>query len=95
MIFLPQPSSLSYGEGTFTIHYDSRIFLDSESPAELFLPHSLQLLFHSNLYHNAVRDNLLPLLLIWLTLSLFDASTAFAFSRSALSFAIILSSFFF
>ena len=36
MIFLPQPSSLSYGEGTFTIHYDSRIFLDSESPAELF-----------------------------------------------------------
>ena len=34
MIFLPQPSSLSYGEGTFTIHYDSRIFLDSESPAE-------------------------------------------------------------
>ena len=30
MIFLPQPSSLSYGEGTFTIHYDSRIFLDSE-----------------------------------------------------------------
>ena len=36
MIFLPQPSSLSYGEGTITIHYDSRIFLDSESPAELF-----------------------------------------------------------
>ena len=36
MIFFPQPSSLSYGEGTFTIHYDSRIFLDSESPAELF-----------------------------------------------------------
>ena len=31
----------------------------------LFLPHSLQLLCHSNLYHNAVRDNLLPLLLIW------------------------------
>ena len=39
MIFLPQPSSLSYGEGTFTIHYDSRIFLDSESPAEPSLAH--------------------------------------------------------
>ena len=51
MIFLPQPSSLSYGEGTFTIHYDSRIFLDSESPAELFS--AAQLLQHR-------RDSVLP-----------------------------------
>ncbi len=55
MIFLPQPSSLSYGEGTFTIHYDSRIFLDSESPAELFLQHSF---CSRRLRHR--RDSVLP-----------------------------------
>ena len=52
MIFLPQPSSLSYGEGTFTIHYDSRIFLDSESPA---LQHSF---CSRRLRHR--RDSVLP-----------------------------------
>ena len=56
MIFLPQPSSLSYGEGTFTIHYDSRIFLDSESPAELFL---LQHSFCSRRLRHR-RDSVLP-----------------------------------
>ena len=55
MIFLPQPSSLSYGEGTFTIHYDSRIFLDSESPAELF---SAAQLLQRRLRHR--RDSVLP-----------------------------------
>lgn len=55
MIFLPQPSSLSYGEGTFTIHYDSRIFLDSESPAELFLQRSF---CSRRLRHR--RDSVLP-----------------------------------
>ena len=55
MIFLPQPSSLSYGEGTFTIHYDSRIFLDSESPAELF---SAAQLLQQEIEHR--RDSVLP-----------------------------------
>lgn len=55
MIFLPQPSSLSYGEGTFTIHYDSRFFSTPRARLSFFLQHSF---CSRRLRHR--RDSVLP-----------------------------------